>query len=210
MGHYKQINGIWHKRCTGPAHEEPTYLPANEKYFYQGSGRKLRTKCRLCENWVRIGASPGYEAGYIDCINVQLYFQEAVTRVGMAELARRAGISRATLHAVIAMRQQKVQKRTVRAVMLELISIRRHNEFSSHPVARAHNQKRLIDPEDACSECGCRLDNFTDDCGACWDRRRNRERRAEMSPEEKFSENQKTLERRRKQRDRAKKAAQVV
>ena len=179
MGYYKQVNGIWHKRCTGPAHEEPTYLPANEKYFYKGSGpnKKLRSKCRLCENWERIGASPGYQHGYIDCIYVRLHFQEAVTRIGMAELARRAGVNRATIYAVIAMKQRRVQKRTVRAVMLELISIRRKKEFSANPVARAHNQRRLIDPEEACAECGTKLDNYTEGCMTCNWRRNGRDKR---------------------------------
>lgn len=198
-GNYKRVNGIWHKRCTGIAHDEPVYLPANEKYFYKGSGRKLRSKCRLCENWERIGASPGYVAGYIECRQVTLYFQEAVSRVGMTELARRAGVARETIQKVCMLKQQKVQKRIVRAVMLELISIRRKNEYSAHPVAKAHNQKRLIDPEDSCKECGCRLNNYTDGCDTCWNRRNKRAKYSEMSDEEKLRQSELRKQRRERQ-----------
>lgn len=181
MGYYKQIDGIWHKVCSGPSHEEPVYLPANEKYFYKGSGRKLRSKCRLCESWIRLGASPGYESGYISVDSAWPFFSEAAARCGLSELAKRAGIARETILHVIQRKNRNVQKRIVRAVLLELISMRRKRERSISNHARTFHQKRLMNPEMACSECGTHLDNFTDGCGACWDRKRNRERRSQAA-----------------------------
>jgi len=127
----KKINGELHKLCTGPAHDQPTWLPATEKYFYMGkSGTragKLTPRCRLCVNWNKL-KSPG-EQGWVPVSKVKDYFSEGVARVGMMEFARRTGLSETTLRDVILERSQRVQKRTVRKVMLEVISIRRKGEI---------------------------------------------------------------------------------
>lgn len=209
-GHYKVINGVWHKRCVGPSHEEPTYLPANEKYFYKGSdGRNFRPKCRLCENWIRIGADPGYEIGWVPRDKVLSFYREAVARCGMTELARRAGVSRAHISNVLDGRTSNVQKRILRKVLLELISMRRKGEYSINSHARWRNERRLIDPENSCSECGGRLENQTEGCRRCFDRHHKINTRNNYSDEKREEIRAKDRERRRQERE-AKRLSQAA
>lgn len=132
----KVIKGQEHKLCTGPGHDEPTWLPATDKYFYQHkSGEragKLTPRCRLCTNWKKL-KSPG-ESGLVPILKAQPFFIEAVNRVGLLELARRAEVSPNTIINVLraksndGARQLTVQKRTLRKIMLQLISMRRKGE----------------------------------------------------------------------------------
>lgn len=203
-GVYKKINGVWHKRCTGIAHEEPVYLPATEKYFYKGSGeKKFRTKCRLCENWERVGATPGYEFGYIETGKVWAYYNEAVSRIGLMELQRRTGVTRETISNVLRHEAKYVRKSTFRKIMLELISIRRKNEYSISVYARWRNERRLIPREMACSGCGCHLNNYSEGCKVCADRRFGRKRWGSLTEDEKSAH---TIERR-ERRERSNEAA---
>src|SRR4051812_26043116 len=118
-----------HKKCTGPAHDEPAYLPATEKYFHvRRSSSKgghlagdLLSRCRLCVNWDKL-KSPGSTAGLVDARDARPIYLEAVNRVGLMELARRSGISHNSIAAMLAGERRFVQKAKLRAVLLELIS----------------------------------------------------------------------------------------
>jgi hypothetical protein len=129
------------KLCAGPGHDEPVWLPATEKYFYRhrrGERKgKLSTRCRLCSNWGRL-KSPG-ESGYVRVDIARPFYLELVNRIGMMEAERRTGISRNALRGVVTGRglngeregghdYRWVQKRSLRRVMLELISVRRKGE----------------------------------------------------------------------------------
>lgn len=133
-GHFqsrtKVIDGQTLKLCKGPGHDEPTWLPMTEKYFYVGkTGRyvgKFYHRCRLCTNWEDL-KSPGL-SGMVPAVQVRQYFIEGVNRVGMTEFSRRAGLSPNAVNWIINGRTKSVQKKTVRKALLELISIRRKNE----------------------------------------------------------------------------------
>lgn len=115
--------------CTGPAHDIPTWLPNTEKYFYlrnKATGM-LSSRCRLCMNWSRL-KTPGSTTGYVDVVKVRPFFIEAVNRVGMVEVARRAGVTTETVRRVYTGSGDRIQKAKVRAVLLELISMRRKGE----------------------------------------------------------------------------------
>jgi hypothetical protein len=181
-GYFRMIDGVWHKRCTGPAHETETFLPWNEKYFYPdrtASSRKFKAKCRLCENWATL-ESPGM-MGYISSDKVWRFYQEAVSRVGIAELSRRSGVDPQAISKVLRHKVPKVRKTSFRKILLELISMRRKNEHSINGHSRWRNERRLISPIDACDECGGHLDNFTEGCDTCWERKRGRERRSQAA-----------------------------
>lgn len=126
----KVIDGEVHRLCKGPGHDEPTWLPETEKYFYRSkSGRekgKFYHRCRLCSNWEHL-KSPGL-SGMVPNKLVRPYFIEGVNRVGMMEFARRTGLSANTINWTINGRKKHVQKMTVRVVMMEIISMRRKNE----------------------------------------------------------------------------------
>jgi len=145
----KMIAGELHKLCTGPAHDEPTWLPATEKYFYKGKtgsrAGKLTPRCRLCVNWRKL-KSPG-ESGTVPVEAVKEYFAEGVSRVGMMEFCRRTGLTQTTMRDVILGRSQRVQKRTVRKVMLEVISIRRKGEIRHRDDIRSGNDLRGKPPK---------------------------------------------------------------
>lgn len=181
-GVYKIVDGTWHKRCTGPAHDEPTYLPATDKYYHvrksNGGGHRegeLLSRCRLCQNWSRL-ANPGSEHGYVRASDVRHYYAEAVNRIGLLELANRSGLSYNALTSVLTGKTRFVQKAKFKKVLLELISMRRKNERSINELARWRITRR--DSNGAvCSGCGTPQDNYTDGCEICVDRRNQRKRR---------------------------------
>lgn len=168
------------KLCTGPAHEEPTLLPATDKYFYRiKTGRKcgqLTSRCRLCSNWEKL-KNPGSTHGWVPIKDVWNDVNEAVNRLGVMELSRRTGLAKATLINIVTKRNAYVQKKTVRLIMLELISARRKNEHTPHPTSQHLQMKRLHRYQETCSGCGTPTSNYTDGCSVCWDRRRRRQRR---------------------------------
>ncbi len=177
---------MWHKRCTGPAHDEPVWLPATEKYFYARNSERrkgeLLSRCRLCVNWSSI-QSRGESAvmGFISTHDALPFFREAVGRVGLQELSRRTGLNANTIWKVLNLHTQRVQKTTLRKVMLELISMRRKNEHSINESARVRNERRLISAESACAECGGSLENYTEGCRRCLWRKDGRERRRQAA-----------------------------
>lgn len=131
----KVIDGVEHKLCSGPGHDEPTWLPATEKYFYVFKNGKragyLTSRCRLCSNWDKL-KSPGL-SGRVPISDVKQYFTEGVNRIGVVEFARRTGISESTISYIIrgsknGVRYKTVQKQIVRKCFLEVISLRRKEE----------------------------------------------------------------------------------
>lgn len=186
-GTFKLIDGAWHKLCTGPAHDEPTYLPATDKYFHgrKSGGRngELVSRCRLCINWSKL-KSPGSEQGWIPIEKVIPFYEEAVNRVGLTELSLRANVSTNHINSVLHKEQANVQKATFRKIMLELISMRRHNEYSIRPEARRRNRNRIHRDYDLCSGCGTPKTNFTKGCDNCLNRFYKLFKKGKISSEE--------------------------
>jgi len=172
-GTYKIVDGTWHKLCTGPAHEEPEYLPATDKYFYvHKSGAmegKLTPRCRLCANWDKL-KSPGSHHGWIAVEKVHPYYTEAINRIGQAELQRRSGLSAGHIRSVVNKRQKYVKKAQLRRLMLELTSIRRKNEYSISNGSKWRRDKRNDDDRETCAGCGTLKVNYTRGCDNCWNR----------------------------------------
>lgn len=143
----KEISGRMHRCCFGPAHDFPTWLPETGKYFYmRQSGKRKGTyvgRCHLCVNWDKI-QSPG-QSGMVPMSVAYPFFRELVGRIGKSETSRRTGLSINTISAVLNGRYKSVQKRTVRALMLELISARRKGEVYHKDVLRfgLHNRRRV-------------------------------------------------------------------
>lgn len=141
----REIRGVMHKLCTGPGHDVPTWLPADDKYFYRHkSGRReggLTSRCRLCTNWNKL-QSPGI-SGTVSITSVRPFAIELVHRLGKAEAARRAEISPTTLRRIL-VGFGDIQKQTVRKIMLQLISARRKGEVYHRDDIRGglRNQKR--------------------------------------------------------------------
>lgn len=164
--------------CTGPAHEVPTWLPATEKYFHRHkSGEKagkLHARCRLCINWYKL-KDPGSNHGWIPLTKAWPIFNEAVIRFGIAELSRRSGVSKSGITNIIHRRQERVQKKTLRLVMLQLISADRKQEPSVW--VKNWNERRLMNGQEVCTGCGVPLERYTLGCVHCTDRRLKREKR---------------------------------
>lgn len=189
LGIYKQIDGVWHKRCTGPQHDEtPIFLPANEKYFFvrksriksngQGTYGQLSSRCRLCEAYANVKVSTGYH-GWVPTWSVIHYYAEAVNRIGLAELARRTELQESSITAVLTGKTRNVRKNNLRKVMLELVSIRRKNENSIN----VHSLWRVTrrGAQEVCIGCGTPSSNYTEGCAHCVDRRRQRAKRTKSS-----------------------------
>jgi hypothetical protein len=187
-GTYKLISGVWHKRCSGSSHEEPTYLPATEKYFYRRKSKRpgeFLSQCRLCNAW-KTAKSPGLEHGYVSVVKIRPFVDEAVNRIGLMELSRRTKVTPETLYNILSGRQANVQKKTVKKVMLELVSIKRKNEYSINAGSRWRLQRRGNSPDSIfCSECGVAYKNSegeisvqTPGCDTCSNRLSKKRARA--------------------------------
>lgn len=179
---YRLIDGMWHKVCTGSAHEEPEWLPATPKYYYfrKSNGRPL-ANCRLCHAWDKV-KNPGSHHGFIDIRIAQPFYAEAVNRIGMTELSKRSGLSLHHLQSVFLRSGKKyVRKLSLRKVMLEVVSIHRKNEYNSDPRVRWQTERRNNDGLDTCSGCKTPKENITRGCKACNDRWRSRYRTKKIS-----------------------------
>jgi hypothetical protein len=137
----KTINDELHYLCTGPAHNEPTWLPATEQFFYRE--RRLRAygfsyRCRLCANWSKLkGPSRGL-SGLVSANAARPFTVELVNRIGMMEASRRTGLAPDVLRRIITNGQKrKVEKLTLRKIMLTLIDVRENGEVR-HPASIAH------------------------------------------------------------------------
>lgn len=179
-GTFKLIDGQWHKLCKGVSHDEPTYLPATEKYFYvrKQKARKgeLYTYCRLCAQWAQV-KSPGSHHGYVPAHQVRHFYNEAVNLIGLRELARRAKLDPDGIQHVITGKTKNVRKSSLRKVMLELISAKRKGEHSIHPNAVKWLTKRAVGNQGVCGGCGTPLTNYTEGCSTCTERRIKRKNR---------------------------------
>lgn len=167
-GTYTYIDGQLHKRCTGPAHDETTYLPANSKYFYlrgsQGRKGELTSRCRLCSNWQKLKVKSQMN-GWIPLSEARPFYLEAANRVGAMELAKRAGVNYISVTNVLRGRGTYVQRRTLRKIMLELVSIRRKNEYSINGLSAWRVTAR--DGVDRCSGCGGPVETYVEGCTTC-------------------------------------------
>ena len=186
-GTYKQIHGRWYKRCTGPAHEEPTYLPATDKYYYSHKTGERKgefvARCRLCINWDKL-KFPGPHNGLVPVSAVAPFFREAANRIGMLELSKRTGLSRTTLRKGLVGSEGKLQKEVVRRVMLELTSIQRKGEHSINAHSRWRQEKRNSEGLELCAGCGGFIRNVTTNCPTCWERFRGWYRRGKITEKE--------------------------
>ena len=174
-GTFKYVDRILFKRCTGPAHEEPEYLPATEKYFHfhrkgKYAGQPL-PRCRLCVNWNKI-QSPGSHQGYVSIRVAQQFFVEATNRIGAWELAQRTGLSPTTIRKVLTTTEGNIRKTVLRKVMLELTSIQRKREYSISNGAKWRARQRLFDGYDVCAGCGTPKTNISLRCSNCYERYR--------------------------------------
>ena len=186
-GTYKQIHGRWYKLCTGPAHDEPEYLPATDKYFYsRKSGVRegeFVARCRLCINWNKL-KFPGPHNGLVPASAVAPFFREAVNRIGALELSRRTGLSPTTIRRGLQGGERRLQKAVVRRMMLELTSIQRKGEHSINEHSRWRQEKRNLAGLELCAGCGGFVRNVTSDCPTCWERFRGWYRRGKITEKE--------------------------
>ncbi len=184
-GYYKLVDGVWHKRCTGPAHEEHEWLPANDKYFYflKKTGRPV-SRCRLCHNWGKL-KSPGSYHGYIPVDIARPYYIEVVNRIGAMELSNRSGLSINHILRVLTNIDKKfVEKAKLRKVMLELVSIRRKNEHSITKSARWRQEKRNAGEIDLCPACGVPKNDVSLGCPSCQNRQAHRFKNGKITKKE--------------------------
>jgi hypothetical protein len=171
-GTFQNTDGKWYKRCAGPSHELPVYLPATEKYFYvRKSGRvgQLTSRCRLCTNWEKL-KSPGSHHGWVPVEKARPIYLEAANRIGISELSRRTGVNSNAIQDAINRKSTFVQKASLRKIMLELISIRRKNESSINAQSRWRRDRRLNGEQRKCKGCGNSLRYKTMGCKTCMDR----------------------------------------
>lgn len=176
-GTFKKVKGVWHKLCTGPAHEQPEYLPATEKYFHmRQSGHRsgeLVARCRLCINWSKL-KSPGSFQGYVSADQARPFVEEAVNRIGVGQLSEATEVSVGTIQNILYHRSSYVRKLTLRKLMLELVSLRRHDITMTDSLRIAKRDTRRGRGMGKCKGCGTPLSNYTEGCTNCWERKRKK------------------------------------
>lgn len=190
----------WERRCYGPAHDEPTWLPETAKFFIlRKTGRQagqFYSRCHLCKNWERV-KSPG-TVGYVPDSIVRPFVIEGVHKVGMSEFARRVGVADSMLKQIIERPGKRKQKKVVRRIMLELISIRRKGEvrhrdsIKAGRLARGLPDKEVTSPADLYKPRGDDYQERLEKESAF-----KRDQRAKMTPEERESFRQQDRQRKR-------------
>lgn len=168
---YRLIDGVWHKLCSGSAHEEPEWLPVTPKYYYfrKSNGRPL-ANCRLCHVWDKV-KNPGSHHGFVDIRIARPFYIEAVNRIGMTELSKRSGLSLHHIQSVFLKANKKfVRKLSLRKIMLELVSMHRKNEYNPDPRVRWQTERRNNNGLEVCTGCGTPKENVTTGCTNCYDR----------------------------------------
>lgn len=128
---FKEIKGVLHKQCRGPAHEEPTWLPATDKYFYfykkgvyQG---QIYGRCRRCINWKRIKKHPE-KSGVVPIDDIRPFFIEAINRVGLFEASRRIGMHYQNVREIAKGNRTKVLRTSAEKVIKAVYVMRINNE----------------------------------------------------------------------------------
>jgi hypothetical protein len=154
---FRKINGVLHKQCRGPAHDEPTWLPATEKYFYfykTGMYRgQIYGRCRRCVNWKRIKKCPE-KSGVVPIDEIRPFFIEAVNRVGLTEASRRIGMHYQNVKTIIDGNRTKVLRTSAEKVILAVMEMRKNGEVrhrdSIHfgASARGVPEKKVVNRED--------------------------------------------------------------
>lgn len=172
-GYYKLEDGVWFKRCNGASHSKPAYFPANSVYFHvRKVGRRkgqLLWQCKKCVNW-QGSKIPLDETGFVEVRAVRHFYEEAVNRVGLAEFAKRTGLTERGLAYVLKSESKYVRKTSLKRVMVELYKMRAIDEHSINLRARWHIPRRTNGVAQACKGCGTTLDNRTTGCKHCYER----------------------------------------
>lgn len=127
--------------------------------------------------------------GYVPLGKLQGTLHAMVDQVGFRETANRIGCSRASLlywlHLSEPPHHGKPAKRVFQTTAARIIHARLvlNEDIKAGRVVPLTNGYRARSRRRAgrCSGCGTPLDNYTDDCGTCWDRRRRRAERAEIA-----------------------------
>lgn len=182
-GTYRLIDGIWHRVCRGISHDEPVYLPATKEYFNfrKAPGREghIVYPCKTC-----VAFSKGRRwsnHSLVSTAKVLDIYDEAVNRLGMNELARRTGLSREGIQNVVYGRVSSVRGENVRKVITVLLDARKAGEFKQDLKTVQGAQMRAHGINSSCFGCGTHIDNYTDDCPLCWDRKRRRDERVKAA-----------------------------
>lgn len=141
------------KLCTGPAHEEPVRLPVTEEYWYfhktgKDAGKPI-PRCRLCTNFNKL-KNPNGDHGWVPAEKVYPLVQELVARCGgsMATAAEFASLGEDTIGRVIRHERPRVQKRTVRKVVLALYEKRKEDRRNGSNESFRKSKKAQADRED--------------------------------------------------------------
>lgn len=154
---FKEVKGVLHKQCRGPAHEEPTWLPATKEYFYfykTGLYKgQIYGRCRRCINWSRIKKDPS-KSGVVPIDDIRPYFIEAINRVGLTEASRRIGMHYQNVREIAKGNRTKVLKTSAEKVIVAVYEMRqedavRHRD-SIHfgATVRGFPEKTVVDRAD--------------------------------------------------------------
>lgn len=120
------------KLCTGPIHDNPVYLPVTEEFWYfhktgPNKGKPV-SRCRSCINADKL-KNPHGDHGWVPTEKVFPLMKELVQRCdnNMSVAAEYAGLGEATVGGILKRHQARVQKQTVRKLVLALYEKRKED-----------------------------------------------------------------------------------
>jgi len=106
----KVIDGVDHRTCTGPSHQEPTWLPL--KNFNKKPNGQPRSTCRTCDSYQK-NSEPLVDF----TVQYAGWFEHVVNRLGVMEAARRLNISQSGLRNIRRNNPLKIKRRTARQIV---------------------------------------------------------------------------------------------
>jgi len=106
----KTIDGVDHRTCNGPSHDQPVWLPL--KNFGQKANGQPRSTCRACDSYQK-NSEPLVDF----TVQYAGWFEHVVNRLGVMEAARRLNISQSGLRNIRRNNPLKIKRRTARRIV---------------------------------------------------------------------------------------------
>jgi len=128
VGRYKTINGVLHKKCNGPLHQEEGEWLTLDRYFINKKGKRAGkpiSQCKACSRYYKFKDT---NRGLVEVSRVWWIFVELRNRLGKAEVCRRLGVSRNFWYRVERGIYVRMYKKTALKAILVLREAREKNE----------------------------------------------------------------------------------
>lgn len=129
------------------------------------------SNCRECRTRSRV--AHGDVIGFVPASRVWWIFEELSARLGQKQASQFCEMGYTAFREIVAHERQRLQARTVRKAIVVLRLARELGIWD--PPTQTVSQSKIYN---RCKQCGTDLSGYTEGCTTCWDRSRQKQRRA--------------------------------